>query len=230
MARPRFAKLPQAQQHAILRAALDEFAAHGFHDASLNRIIDAAGISKGSMYYYFDGKEDLFAHVTRVEFERLFAAVGPVALPAAPGPDAFWSAVESYYLDITTKLPPARSWRRWCADGSQRPTTLPSSGRKQEMEQEILPWIDRVLAAGQASGAVRTDLPSGLLIAVAVGMGRAMDTWLMTQQPDDNALPPLISALVGDAPQSPSALRTQQERRARGTSLDPWHGLVVLQP
>ena len=56
------------------RAALDEFAAHGFHDASLNRIIEAAGISKGSMYYYFDGKEDLFAHVTRIEFEHLFAA------------------------------------------------------------------------------------------------------------------------------------------------------------
>ena len=79
MVRPRFAKLAPAQQQAILGAALDEFAAHGFHDASLNRIIDAAGISKGSMYYYFDGKEDLFAHVTRVEFEQLFAALGPAA-------------------------------------------------------------------------------------------------------------------------------------------------------
>jgi AcrR family transcriptional regulator len=87
MVRPRFAKLPPAQQQAILRAALDEFAAHGFHDASLNRIIEAAGISKGSMYYYFDGKQDLFTHVTRVEFAHLLADVGPVALPAEPGPD-----------------------------------------------------------------------------------------------------------------------------------------------
>jgi hypothetical protein len=65
------------------------------------------------------------------------------------------------------------------------------------MEQEILPWIDRVLAVGQASGAVRTDLPPSLLIAVALGMGRAMDMWLLTQRPDHNALPPLISMLVG---------------------------------
>jgi AcrR family transcriptional regulator len=49
MVRPRFAKLSQSQQEAILRAALDEFAAHGFHDASLNRVIDAAGISKGGL-------------------------------------------------------------------------------------------------------------------------------------------------------------------------------------
>ena len=197
MVRPRFAKLPPAQQQAILRAALDEFAAHGFHDASLNRIIDAAGISKGSMYYYFDGKEDLFAHVARVEFERLLTAVGPVDLPAEPGPDAFWSAVESYYLDTATELAVrpqlAALVRGWLAASDNAALQR----AQEEMEQEILPWIDRVLTAGQASGAVRTDLPSGLLIAVALGMGQAMDTWLMTQRPDHDALPPLISTLVG---------------------------------
>ena len=108
MVRPRFAKLPPAQQQAILRAALDEFAAHGFHDASLNRIIDAAGISKGSMYYYFDGKEDLFAHVTRVEFEHLFAARrARPPCPTSPGRTPSgrpWSA--------TTSTP----WPRWPPD------------------------------------------------------------------------------------------------------------------
>ena len=33
--------------------------------------------------------------------------------------------------------------------------------------------------------------------AVALGMGRAMDIWLMTRQPDDDALPSLIRALAG---------------------------------
>ena len=68
---------------------------------------------------------------------------------------------------------------------------------QEEMEQDILPWIERVLAAGQAGGAVREDLPPGLLIAVAMGMGEAMDIWLMSQELDDDALPGLISALVG---------------------------------
>jgi len=196
MVRPRFARLPPAQQDAILRAALDEFAAHGFHDASLNRVIDAAGISKGSMYYYFDGKEDLFAHVVRVEFERLLAVVDPIDMPAELGPDAFWSAVESYYVDMTTSLVSrpklAALVRGWLAASDNAALRQ----AQEDMEQEILPWIDRVLAAGHACGAVRTDLPSGLLIAVAVGMGRAMDTWLMTQR-TDCSLPPLISALVG---------------------------------
>lgn len=50
MPRPRFHKLPPAQQQAILLVAFDEFATHGFTGASLNRIIEAAGVSKGSMY------------------------------------------------------------------------------------------------------------------------------------------------------------------------------------
>jgi len=192
--RPRFAKLPPAQQQAILRAALDEFAAHGFHDASLNHIIETAGISKGSMYYYFDGKEDLFAHVARVEFERLFTTIGPVALPREPGPDAFWSTVERYYLDAMAGLAAhpqlAALVRGWLA-ASDNPVLVRA---QHELEEAVMPWIERVLAAGQAGGAVRTDLPSDLLIAVAFGMGRAMDTWLMAQPPD-GAVP--IDALVG---------------------------------
>jgi hypothetical protein len=43
---------------------------------------------------------------------------------------------------------------------------------------------------------VRTGLPSRLLLAVAVGMGRAMDAWLMTQRPE-TSLPPLTTALLG---------------------------------
>jgi len=194
--RARFARLPEAQQQAIRRAALDEFAARGFHDASLNRVIEVAGISKGSMYYYFDGKEDLFAHVARVEFEHLLAEVGPVALPADPGPDAFWSAVERFYRDCVARLAAAPQLaalvRAWLAAAE-----IPALQRAQrELEDEVMPWVERVLATGRSCGAVRTDLPAGLLIAVAFGMGRAMDTWLMAQPPDEAAAPP-IGALVG---------------------------------
>lgn len=196
MVRPRFAKLAPAQQEAILRAALEEFAAHGFHDASLNRVIETAGISKGSLYYYFDGKEDLFAHVTRVEFTRLLTDIGSAPVPEAPTPDAFWSAVQRYYRDSLTQLtarPQLASLVRAWLNASDNPALQQA---QQDLEREIMPWVERVLASGQSCGAIRADLPDGLLIAVAVGMGRAMDTWLMTQPPADATHPP-IEALVG---------------------------------
>lgn len=197
MARPRFAKLPAAQQQAILRAALNEFAAHGFHDASLNRVIEAAGISKGSMYYYFDGKEDLYAHVARVELERLFADLGPFPIPGEADSDAFWATLEGYYLRFMTALAAspqlAALIRSWLA-ASGNPALQQA---QEEMEQATQPWMEAALAAGQSVGAIRTDLPPSLLIAIVMGMGQAMDTWLITQQPDEEALPPLITALIG---------------------------------
>lgn len=197
MVRPRFAKLPPQQQEAILSAALEEFAAHGFHDASLNRVIEAAGISKGSMYYYFDGKEDLYAHVARVELERVFARVGPYEIETPDSPDAFWSALENYYLQSMSALEAAPRLaaliRGWIAASS----TPAMQQIQQDMEKSVVPWMERVLQAGQRIGAVRTDLPSGLLIAVAAGMGQAMDTWLLTQASDSAELPRLINALMG---------------------------------
>jgi AcrR family transcriptional regulator len=197
MVRPRFAKLDPAQQHAILAAALEEFAAHGFHDASLNRVIESAGISKGSMYYYFDGKEDLYAHVARVELERMIARVGPFDIRPANTPDAFWSALTNYYLQLMSALQAtpqlAALIRGWIAASA-----TPSMQQiQQEIETTVVPWMEQALAAGQRIGAIRTDLPSGLLIAVAAGLGQAMDTWLLTQSPDAAELPRLIDAFIG---------------------------------
>jgi AcrR family transcriptional regulator len=196
MVRPRFAKLPREQQQAILRAARDEFAARGFHDASLNRVIEAAAISKGSMYYYFDGKEDLYAYLAQTELEQLFARLGPRPVPSEADANMFWSTLADYYLRLMTALDAspqlAALIRGWIA-ASGNPAVQRA---QQEMEQAVLPWMQHVLAAGQRAGAVRTDLPSSLLIAVAFGMGQAMDIWLVTQQPDQHDLPRLIDALI----------------------------------
>jgi AcrR family transcriptional regulator len=197
MVRPRFVKLAPAQQQAILNAALDEFAARGFHDASLNRVIEAAGTSKGSMYYYFDGKEDLYTHIVRVELERLFADLGPFEIPQEADPDGFWSTLTAHGVRLMTALAAspqlAALLRGWVAVS----TNPALQQAQQEMEQAIVPWMKEALAAGQSIGAVRTDLPSGLLIAVVAGMGQAMDAWLLTQQPDTADLQRLVGVLIG---------------------------------
>jgi AcrR family transcriptional regulator len=63
MARPRFANLDLDTRHRILETAAEEFAARGFDGVSLNQLIDRLEMSKGSFYYYFDDKADLFTTV-----------------------------------------------------------------------------------------------------------------------------------------------------------------------
>jgi AcrR family transcriptional regulator len=197
MPRPRFHKLPPEQQQGILRAALGEFAAHGFNGASLNRIIDAAGISKGSMYYYFDGKEDLYAYVARVELGGLFDAAGPFPIPTARAPDAFWAAIEDAYLRIVGALassPEVAALARGWVAASANPALQRA---QQEMEAAMLPWFQKTLVAGQRARAVRKDLPLDFLIALVFGMGQAMDTWFLTQQLDEKALRKLVPLFLG---------------------------------
>lgn len=44
----------------LLDAALAEFNAYGYEQASINRILDTAGMSKGQFYYHFKNKEALY--------------------------------------------------------------------------------------------------------------------------------------------------------------------------
>lgn len=197
MVRPRFAKLPAHQQESIVQAALSEFAAHGFHDASLNRVIEAAGISKGSLYYYFDGKEDLFAYVAQTGLGGLIGQVGPLPDLGAGDADAFWSILEDYYLRLARALlasPQLAALLRGWSAASKNPEFQKVTG---EMEQASLPWIAQALEAGHRVGAVRDDVPDTLLMAAVLGMGEAMDFWLMAQQPDDHDLPGVIATLIG---------------------------------
>ena len=54
-----FLKLSDEKKSVILNAAKKEFSRVPFRDASINRIVEEAGISRGSFYQYFEDKKDL---------------------------------------------------------------------------------------------------------------------------------------------------------------------------
>ena len=54
--------LSPEKQESILGAALDEFGTNDYAAASLDRIVRAAGISKGGLYEYIASKEELYIY------------------------------------------------------------------------------------------------------------------------------------------------------------------------
>src|ERR1700682_266188 len=53
------------KRERILRAAVDVFAQSGYFNAKVSEIAKAAGVADGTIYLYFDGKEDLLVTIFR---------------------------------------------------------------------------------------------------------------------------------------------------------------------
>ena len=55
--------VPEDTRNWILSAAKKEFSEQGFQGSSLRRICAAAGVTTGALYFFFEGKDDLFENV-----------------------------------------------------------------------------------------------------------------------------------------------------------------------
>ena len=58
-----FYKLVSSKREKIVACAADLFAHNGYSHTSMDAVAEAAGIAKGALYRYFEGKKDLFLTV-----------------------------------------------------------------------------------------------------------------------------------------------------------------------
>ncbi len=66
-----FNRLSPDKQNRILDASIKEFAEHGYQIASMNRVVDSAGIAKGSLFNYFKTKSSLFIYIYGLALENV---------------------------------------------------------------------------------------------------------------------------------------------------------------
>jgi AcrR family transcriptional regulator len=52
-------------RHRLLEAAEAVFAEHGYHDASVVKLTEAAGVGQGTFYLYFASKQEVFDELVR---------------------------------------------------------------------------------------------------------------------------------------------------------------------
>ncbi len=74
---------------ALLEAALLEFTAQGYQQASINTILQKAGMSKGQFYYHFGNKERLYLALIEVLIARKVAFMQTVMQPTDFQQDIF---------------------------------------------------------------------------------------------------------------------------------------------
>ncbi len=173
---PRFEKLDEPRRRTILTAAALEFGDRGFENASYNRIIERAGISKGAMYYYFADKDDLFRTVLEAATVQWLTHVGfPFEADDAA---SYWAACEAMY---------GRSLRFMLNDpenGALCLAIIHARARGEghpaltALNEQMQGFTTQLVEQGQRLGAVREDLPADLIVEAALALMDAGDRWL----------------------------------------------------
>jgi AcrR family transcriptional regulator len=178
MERRRFDNLASERQDRLYESAAEEFAARGYDGASLNRIIERAGMSKSSLYYYFNDKADLFTTLVERSIALLFKRIGDFDLDKLTA-ETFWSACEDVYLRAIQLLS-GDAWYIKLGRMFYRLRGDPKRGAPTDrMFVMARRWLSAFVERGQALGVIRTDLPQSLLIDCAMGVAEPLDHWVV---------------------------------------------------
>lgn len=73
-----FSKLPEEKKSRILEAAISEFADYGYERANINNIAEKAEVSIGSMYKYFNNKQDLYLAIVDFSVQELKSVLNEI--------------------------------------------------------------------------------------------------------------------------------------------------------
>jgi AcrR family transcriptional regulator len=94
----------KARLAAILIAAENTFARHGYYQARMDDIAEAAELAKGTLYYYFKSKDEIYLHLLERESRRVHEEI----LKRISDESTFLEALEEateFYLEYFEKNP-----------------------------------------------------------------------------------------------------------------------------
>lgn len=155
----------------MLGPAEQEFATKGFADASLNRILSQAGMSKGQAYYYIADKADLYGAVLESAYQRLVCKLS-FNFGHPENAEQYWQQVAELFGRVglvlfQDQILAALAIRVYDSDIT----------RTIAQQLPFRTAFDALIEQGQQLGAVRSDLPNDLLRDMLFAMALEVDRW-----------------------------------------------------
>lgn len=117
-------------REALVAAARQLFATHGYADIGTEAIVRAAGVSRGALYHHFADKSDLFAAVFETVEAEIAARLGDgIAASGESDPIEMMRRGASIWLDVCADpevhrivlidAPAVLGWARWTEIGNR---------------------------------------------------------------------------------------------------------------
>jgi TetR/AcrR family fatty acid metabolism transcriptional regulator len=171
------------KRQRILRASVDVFAEHGYFNAKVAQIAKAAGVADGTIYLYFQGKEDLLITIFREHTRSYLAALELRMIDVERAEDRLRTAVR-HHLETLGR-------DRALAVVSQvelRHSLKFLSLFSQQEVADYLNVIRKIVEHGQESGAFRRNVHPQLAAKAIFGVLDEMVTsWMLSEKDYDLA-------------------------------------------
>ena len=144
----------------LARVSVDLFAAQGYANTSVQQIVDAAGVTKGALYHYFNSKDDLLFDI----YDRLLTLqqrnLEEIAGRDLPLEETVRTVCEDV---IITSI-------EWIREGAVffRSQHMLSPDRMEEVKTRRRRYNEvfaALIARGRAEGIFRSDIPTAVLVA-----------------------------------------------------------------
>ncbi len=170
-----------SKRERILRAAVDVFAEHGYFNAKVAQIAKAAGVADGTIYLYFDGKEDLLITIFREHTRNYLLSLERSLANINPAEERLRIAVR-HHLETLGR-------DRALAVVSQvelRHSLKFMSLFSQEEVKDYLNVIRKIVEHGQQEGAFRRNVHPQLVAKAIFGVLDEMVTsWMLSEKDYD---------------------------------------------
>jgi AcrR family transcriptional regulator len=164
------------KREAVVRAAAQAFNERGYHNTSLDDIASALGVTKPTVYYYVENKEQLLFECFRAGLERIRAVVQEAERPDRPARERLNSVVRGYAQAIGSEY-------GWCMVRAHEHDLGPGMGRQvNALKSEIDQGIRRLLREGVADGSIGACDPKIAAFAMA-GALNWIAHWFREDQP-----------------------------------------------
>ncbi|MBV9843785.1 MAG: TetR family transcriptional regulator [Kutzneria sp.] len=181
---------PTTTERRILRAAVRLFAEQGFDATTVQQIVDAAEVTKGALYHYFDAKDDLLYEiyhsligVQAAELDRIVArGLGPRETVRA----ILVNLVETTAARVDETAVFVREMHKLDAE---RMAAFRADRRRYHET------FRAVVAEAQRGGEFRDAVPANTVVLIALGVINQLPTWY---RPDGPTTPNQLGQQIAD--------------------------------
>jgi TetR/AcrR family fatty acid metabolism transcriptional regulator len=168
----------EARRRAILESAVRVFAEHGFFAARIRDIAAGAGVAEGTIYLYFEGKDDLLLTAFREKVNEFCAAARDVLSPDASFPDRLARFIRLQFESIEAE--PALATVLLL---ESRQSSKFYGGAVRDVMKMYATAIDELLASGVASGEMRAGVDVPLARRMLIGALEEIELeWLLGER------------------------------------------------